>query len=68
MYDTVVLQEYLSWLIDQAILDTDNRDAILQDMRVCDAVLFKHRSVSTLELMQFDSNLERWYDKGISHW
>ena len=43
MYDTVVLQEYLSWLIDQAILDTDNRDAILQDMRVCDAVLFKHR-------------------------
>ena len=51
MYDTVVLQEYLSWLIDQAILDTDNRDAILQDMRVCDAVLFKHRNVSSLELM-----------------
>ena len=63
MYDTVVLQEYLSWLIDQAILDTDNRDAILQDMRVCDAVLFKNRYVSALELMKFDANLERWYDK-----
>lgn len=62
MYDTVVLQEYLSWLIDQAILDTNNRDAILQDMRVCDAVLFKHRNVSTLELMRFESNLEAWYD------
>ena len=64
MYDTVVLQEYLSWLIDQAILDTDNRDAILQDMRVCDAMLFKNRYVSSLELMKFDANLEAWYDKG----
>ena len=63
MYDKIVLQEYLSWLIDQAILNTDNRDAILQDMRVCDAVLFKHRNVSTLELMKFDTNLEAWYDK-----
>ena len=66
MYDTVVLQEYLSWLIDQAILDTDNRDAILQAMRVCDAVLFKHRNVSALELMKFDANLEAWYDKSAS--
>ena len=66
MYDTVVLQEYLSWLIDQAILDTENHDAILQDMRVCDAVLFKHRNVSTLELMKFDANLEAWYDKSSS--
>ena len=64
MYDTVVLQEYLSWLIDQAILDTDNRDAILQEIRVCDAVLLKHRNVSALELMKFDANLEAWYDKG----
>ena len=63
MYDTVVLQEYLSWLIDQAILDTFNRDAIFQDMRVCDAVLFKHRWVSDLELKKFDANLEAWYDK-----
>ena len=66
MYDTVVLQEYLSWLIDQAILDTNNRDAIFQDMRVCDAVLFKHRWVSDLELKKFDINLEAWYDKSTS--
>ena len=66
MYDTVVLQEYLSWLIDQAILDTNNRDAIFQDMRVCDAVLFKHRWVSDLELKKFDINLEAWYDKSAS--
>ena len=66
MYDTVVLQEYLSWLIDQAILDTFNRDAILQDMRVCDAVLFKHRWVSDLELKKFYTNMEAWYDKSSS--
>ena len=66
MYDTVVLQEYLSWLIDQAILDTNNRDAIFQDMRVCDAVLFKHRWVSDLELREFDINLEARYDKSAS--
>ena len=66
MYDKIVLQEYLSWLIDQAILDTNNRDAILQAMRVCDAVLFKHRWVSDLELKKFDTNLEAWYDKSSS--
>ena len=65
MYDKIVLQEYLSWLIDQAILDTENRDDILQAMRVCDAVLFNHRNVSALELAQFDTNLEKWCDQTI---